>query len=324
MVLNDVCKTALVAFVLALVVTVLPKFMSKFKDVGTAERIRNAISRFVSNIQSKLTSGKSQPEEVGTAYTSPMPFSGDGGWGKATLQATYVVGSFTVYEFRLPKSHYTVPLALGQQLDFCCLSSKDDICTGSFYPFEGNISTGPTAGVVRVVLPNDEKDEGNAKFMGVLRKELQPGEEVAIKPGKSHLTYHGKQVPVTDMVYLASELGIVPVLDQIRAISPKGSSSVKVSSVIWMNDKRGDFDLAMDDLEREYMKYSTKLAVSCIMDDQFSSSAAMEGNREVEEAVPYFNPGTMAVVSGPKRFAEKASGYLMKRGYPQDCICVLP
>merc|ERR1711862_56913 len=106
--------------------------------------------------------------------------------------------------------------------------------------------------------------------------------------------------------------------------SPKGSSSVKVSSVIWMNDKRDDFDLAIDDLEQEDMKYSTKLAVSCIMDDHVSSSGAMEGNREVEEAVPYFNPGTMAVLSGPKRFVEKAKGYLMKRGYPQDCICVLP
>ena len=159
--------------------------------------------------------------------------------------------------------------------------------------------------------------------MSVLRNELEPGDEVAIKPGKSHLTYGGQHVPVTDMVYLTSGQGIVPILDQIRATSPKGSSSVKVSSVIWMNDKRDDFDLAMDDLEAEYMKYSTKLAVSCIMDDS-ASSGTLEGNREVEEAVPYFNPGSMAVVSGPKMFADKAKGYLMKRGYPQDCICVLP
>jgi len=159
--------------------------------------------------------------------------------------------------------------------------------------------------------------------MEVLRGELEPGDEVAIRPGKSHLLYQGKHAPVTDMVYLASGLGIVPILDQIRAITPKGSSSVKVSSVTWFNNNREDFDLAMDELEAEYMKHPTKLAVSCIMDDVASNP--LEGNKEVEEAVPYFNAGTMAVVCGtPKVFAEKARGYLMRRGYPENCICVLP
>ena len=49
-----------------------------------------------------------------------------------------------------------------------------------------------------------------------------------------------------------------------------------------------------------------------------------EGHREVEEAVPYFDAGTMAVVCGETRFADGARGYLMRRGYPEDCICVLP
>ena len=158
--------------------------------------------------------------------------------------------------------------------------------------------------------------------MDVLRNELGTGDEVAIKPGKSHLAYNGKHAPVTDMVYVASGLGLVPIIDQIKAILPKGSSSVKVASVVWMNDKRGDFDLAMDDLEAEYMKHPSKLAVSCIMDDVTKNP--LEGNKEVEEAVPYFNAGTMAVVSGPTRFAEKAKGYLMRKGYPENCICVLP
>lgn len=158
--------------------------------------------------------------------------------------------------------------------------------------------------------------------MDVLRNGLRPGDEVAIKPGKTHLTYHGKQAPVTDMVYIASGLGIVPVIDQIRAITPKGASSVRVASVVWMNDKREDFDLAMDELENEYMKYPTKLAVSCIMDDVVENP--MEGNKEVDEAVPFFSTGTMAVVSGPKRFAEKARGYLLGKGYPENCVCVLP
>jgi len=184
-----------------------------------------------------------------------------------------------------------------------------------------------------VVLPTaGAGDEGGGStFTETLRNELRPGNEVAIKPGKSHLTYHGQHAPVTDMVYIAAGLGIVPVLDQIRAIAPRGASSVYTASVVWLNEKRGEFDLAMDDLEAEYMKHPTKLAVSCVLLENTGEGGRegavggpWEGHQEVEEAVPYFDAGTMAVVCGPTQFSEGARGYLMRRGYPEDCICVLP
>lgn len=163
----------------------------------------------------------------------------------------------------------------------------------------------------------------------ILCNELRLGDEVAIKPGKSHLTYQGQHVPVTDMVYLADGLGVVPVLDQIRAITPRGASSVDTASVVWLNERRGDFDLAMDDLEAEYMKHPTKLAVSCVLLDTVEGGkdagrGPWEGHQEVEEAVPYFDAGTMAVVCGPARFAEGAQVFLKRKGFPEDCICVLP
>lgn len=156
----------------------------------------------------------------------------------------------------------------------------------------------------------------------LLRDDLRPGDEVAIKPGKMHLTYHGKHVPVTDVVYVTSGLGIVPVLDQVRATLPRGSSSVRAASVVWLNADRDAFDLAMDDLEAEYLRHPSKLAVACVLDDV--EGGALEGLGEVEEAVPYFDAGTMAVVSGPRGFAERARGYLARRGYPEDCVCTLP
>jgi len=350
--LSDVFKTAAVAFLLAVGLSLVPKLLSTVKSntknngdnasssgVGGSAFLSALASRILTPIQSIMLPllSKNKQNKQREAYSTPMPFEGDGGWGKCTLRSKKDIGSFTVYEFALPESYYTVPLGLGQQLEFCCLSSSDDICTGSFYPYDdvgnakkrkdgstGGGTTGNSAGAVRVVVPYDKvADEGNSKFMEVLRNELEPGDEVAIKPGKSHLLYQGKHVPVTDMVYLASGLGIIPILDQIKAITPRGSSSVKVSSVTWFNNNRDDFDLAMDDLEAEYMKNPTKLAVSCIMDDVVKNP--LEGNKEVEEAIPYFNAGTMAVVCGtPKVFAEKARGYLMRRGYPENCICVLP
>mmetsp|Transcript_1523 Transcript_1523/g.3142 ORF Transcript_1523/g.3142 Transcript_1523/m.3142 type:complete len:483 (-) Transcript_1523:390-1838(-) len=358
-ILSDVCKTALVAFFLAASFSLAARLLSKAPSTSAAPPAKgetststNPLSRLLSTLKLQiatllepiLSSTKSSSSTT-APNTTPMPFEGDGGWGKCTLRSKRKIGasSFTLYEFSLPKSEYTLKLALGQQLDFCCLGAGDEICTGSFYPYEmgeeedggggrrgtSGVRRGGSKGVVRIVVPNRDA-EGNAalvglgssKFIEVLRNELRPGDEVAIKPGKSTLTYRGEHVPVTDMVYLASGLGIVPIVDQIKAITPKGSSSVKATSVVWINENRSDFDLAMDELEREYMKYSTKLAVSCILDDVEKNP--MEANTEVEEAVPYFNAGTMAVISGPKRFTEKAKAYLMRKGYPENCICILP
>jgi hypothetical protein len=107
----------------------------------------------------------------------------------------------------------------------------------------------------------------------------------------------------------------------VRAVLPSGSSSVKSVSVVWVNKNEKDFDIAMTTLESEYFKYNTKLAVSCIIDDVRLNELVT--NKDVEEAVPDFRPGTMAVVSGPRDFSEKAKNYLIGRGYQEECICLL-
>ena len=123
------------------------------------------------------------------------------------------------------------------------------------------------------------------------------------------------------MVYFTYGLGIVPVIEQVKAVLPSGSSSVKGVSVIWTNKDEEDFDIAMSTLEDEYFKYSTKLAVSCIIDD---TKNELSDNKEIEDSLQPFSPGTMAVVSGPKSFCEKAQAYLISKDYPDDCICILP
>lgn len=154
-----------------------------------------------------------------------------------------------------------------------------------------------------------------------MRKDLEIGDEVALQPGPTTLNYKGQYLPVTDMVYFASGDGIVPVIDQVRSVLPQGSSSVKGVSVIWTNEDEEDFDIALSDLEDEYFKYTTKLAVSCIISDP---DEPLDRNDEVDDAVPSFKPGTMAVVSGSKTFVSSAKAVLINKGYPENCICDLP
>jgi ferredoxin-NADP reductase len=155
----------------------------------------------------------------------------------------------------------------------------------------------------------------------VLATELDIGDEIALQPGPRTLEYNGEYLPVTDMVYFASGDGIVPVMDQVKSVLPPGSSSVKGVSVIWANSDETDFDIALSALEDEYFKYSTKLAVSCVVESDIKE---LKENEDVDEALPDFSPGTMAVISGPESFAIEATSVLLMKGYPKNCICVLP
>lgn len=161
--LSDVFKTAIVAFLIAAGVTLLSKCLTGAAGSNIFNNIATKLKKFAAVI-TKSTRAKPVDRPV------PMPFEGDGGWGKCTLRSKKKVGTspFMVYEFALPKPEYNIPLALGQQLDFCCLSSDDDICMGSFYPYEvGNDSGSSQRGVVKIVVPECDSVEKNAAQVGM-------------------------------------------------------------------------------------------------------------------------------------------------------------
>lgn len=163
-----------------------------------------------------------------------------------------------------------------------------------------------------------------AQQVRVLKQDLKVGDEVALKPGKNRLEYRGQYLPVTDMVYFACGTGIVPVMDQVRMVLPSSAaSSVESVTVVWVNESTRDFDVTAEQLEKEYNKHSSKLAVSCIVDDLTKGQKALSENSEIYEAVPDFIPGTMAVLSGPVPIMKQAVEYLEGRGYPLDCLCIL-
>ena len=164
--LSDVFKTAIVAFLVAAGITLLSKFITDGGVASSCSNIYNNIATKLKQFAAVLTKSRAKPVD----RPIPMPFEGDGGWGKCTLRSKKKVGTspFTVYEFALPKPEYNIPLALGQQVDFCCLSSDDDICTGSFYPFEvGNESGNTQRGVLKVAMPESESVEKNAEQVGM-------------------------------------------------------------------------------------------------------------------------------------------------------------
>jgi hypothetical protein len=219
----------------------------------------------------------------------------------------------------------TLPLELGQQIRLCCLDEQDRVAQGDFYPYVETIDA--SLGRFCIVAPNliDEASfsfgEETANLCRVLKGDVRVGDEIAIQPAKTKLAYKGQYLPVTDLVYIAFGVGIVPVLEQVRTVLPKGSSSVRNTSVLWINQETKDFDVIAELLEKEYNQYRTKLAVSCIVEDLTVGTIA--DSIEISEAIPDFVPGTMAVVAGPQAFMDMAVEFLEDRAYPSDTICLL-
>lgn len=329
--LSDVVKTACIAVFLAFLISFISK--SKSQALSTTSPIFTSLKHVYKLVQGqiqKVTDGVKRLR--GNNEGIPMVFEtdddGNAEWGVCTLEKKTQLGrsQFVKYDFKLPKADNVLNLALGQKVSLCCLDNKDRVAKNDYYLF----SPKKTKGSFSILAREDGAENGDGMslakgqgdFTKVLSQELEVGDEVALQPGPRTLSYKGEYLPVTDMVYIASGSGIAPVLDQVRAVLPSGSSSVQSVSVIWVNSNEEDFDVALSSLEDEYFKYSTKLAVSCVVKE--NDGKKLKQNEEVEDALPPFEPGTMAVIAGPKRFSSEARSMLMGSGYPEECICVLP
>ena len=232
---------------------------------------------------------------------------------------------YVEYTFDLPRQDNTLPLELGQQISLCCLDNSQKMAKGDFYLASSRFQQGSFS----IILPYNRTSEEmkdsigitRSEFAHVLDDELVVGDEVAIKPGPKTLQYKGQYLPVTNMLYFVADDGVVPILDQVKSVLPNGSSSVKNVNVVWLNNRSEQFDVAYDELEKEFYKYNSKLEVSCCLMNDYEK---IQDNSEVRESIPDFRPGVMAVVAGPSTFVAPALRYLRRRGYPKDVVCTLP
>ena len=246
-------------------------------------------------------------------------------WSSSSSSTEEGPVEYVEYTFDLPKQENTLPLELGQQISLCCLDSSQNMVKGDFYLSSSRFQQGSFS----IILPYNRSTEEmkdtvgitRAGFADVLDDDLVTGDEVAIKPGPKTLQYKGQYLPVTDMLYFISDDGVVPILDQVKSVLPNGSSSVRNVNIVWLNKRSEQFDVAYEELEKEFYKYNSKLEVSCCLVQDFDN---LDENSEVRESISSFKPGVMAVVAGPSKFVTSAIRYLRKRSYPKDVICTLP
>ena len=141
-----------------------------------ATKIINGLQQMATTTTTSYTKKKKnrKSSSSSSSYSVPMPFNGDGNWNKCTLSSRIIpvssgVGrsTYSIYEFALPETYYTLSLGLGQQLEFCCLGPNDEICTGSFYLYDGSsgCATAASASARTTSLSLDGDDDERKKNM---------------------------------------------------------------------------------------------------------------------------------------------------------------
>ena len=268
----------------------------------------------------------------------------------------------------LPQSNYILPLQLGQPIHICGLDRNGNAIQAEFYPFhESGTSPSPSPGYFSLLVPNPTKhktldastvdldetsnnDLQQRRVVQLLQDYQKTGDtEIAIHPGvTSKLQYHGKHYPGTEIVYLViGSTGIVPILEQARTVLRSSSSSetstrrsgVERVSVVWITGTIEEFDALSDNLKQIYDQYPTQLAVTCGVESNLQSSMTQEiaadyffdNNMEINDTIPNFQPGMIAIISvegvpptSASLLRKVATTYLQRqKQFPLDCMCVL-
>lgn len=176
---SDAFKTAVVAFILAFALSLLARsaHFAKTRSVsqgnqGFFDSIRWKVIQFMSNSKTKTrsttetTTAKEEEETKSVDTGIPLEFEiGEDGqeeWKTSTLYSKKAIGdtSYIQYDFQLPHPENTLPLALGQKLELCCLSDDNEVAQGGFYLF----SKRGQKGKFSIMAPKTDGRKNRVKF----------------------------------------------------------------------------------------------------------------------------------------------------------------
>ena len=111
-------------------------------------------------------------------------------WGVSTLVSKEPIGEagYVRYTFKIPEGK-VLPLDMAQQLTLCCLDAGSNVAKSDFFVSSARHVAGKFEIVATRGAKKDEAVLGreSAAFHSVLYEQMEVGDEVAIKPGKSTL-----------------------------------------------------------------------------------------------------------------------------------------
>ena len=156
MLLSDVCKATIIAFIVAFGISML----TRTANTSIMDTISHNIQSFFHKLRNKLSYYYNTISNLFSKSTQPssIPMSFDNQWGVCTLHSKQPLAKnplFIEYKFALPHDNMYVPLHLGQGLVFTSLDNQDNVVTGDFYLNSPRYSNGH----ISIILPKIIDDQ---------------------------------------------------------------------------------------------------------------------------------------------------------------------
>lgn len=286
---SNILQTLFVAMALSLVYSIILNFSSP-RPYMILRILAGHITRILSHFS--FTSSKSET----VSYDS-------NGWSTCTLTNRKPIASYIQYEFTLPKSEHKLNIGLGQKVILCFLDD-DKIIKRYFY----------------INSPLSQKGWFTVLVTKPQFKSVSFGDQLAFKPGNFNLQITGQIFPLQHMIFLVVGLGIIPTLQYLKYFLAI-SSTIRNFTLIYMNSKSNDFDIALSKLENEYYKYSKRLSVLFVVDNLLNINL----NKELKKLIPSFQNDMIGIVAGEdKKFVENGRDFFVKcSGFPEEYVQVI-
>lgn len=259
-------------------------------------------------------------------------------WAPCTLVSKTPLGDSgcTRYSFRLGKSSQTFGLGLGQALSMIGVDADNQVyrvqmipstsrdAKGTFelvLPDPGGLAAGAIFDRASRSMSQNPMEEGFSTLLYTMPiGGADPG-QIAARPGDQWVDYDG-YLPITHVQCICSGLGVAPTLGLLRELLPSGVSSVDTANLVWVNENEVDFVKDYNEaIENTYYKYSKKLDVSCVLDEDTFGKDLFVNEAFASSIAETYTEGTMVVLSGPEQFQANVYRHLTGiLGYPEGVI----
>ncbi len=126
---------------------------------------------------------------------------------------------------------------------------------------------------------------------------------MACKVGSKIIDYDGQENPIKHLTLIASDLGIVPIVQLIKNIFLQKDVDLSGLELIWINQSKDQFVLSdmVEDIEKQYPdKFSCVRVV-----DKGIELPGISLNEKLKKILPHAEPGRVAVIAGSKTIGAK-------------------
>jgi hypothetical protein len=167
---SDVFKTAVLAFFIALAISIFSKGQKSTSSIF--QPVVKTVTHGYKYAQGQIIKLKERFSVEPEGEPIEFEDAGDGEeWGVCTLASKKPIGrsQYMQYDFKLPRADNTLQLGLGQQVTLCCLDSDDNVAKKNYFLYSPKNTMGSFSVLASTKAGGEKKlRPGEGDFVSIL------------------------------------------------------------------------------------------------------------------------------------------------------------